>query len=105
MNSRSAQRRVDLDLDRIAFYYEQPSKLEWYLKHSAKSFDANTIIRLKSVHGIGDILSLVILYELHDINRFPRVQDFVSYCRLVKCQRESAGKIHGTAGARIGNPY
>jgi len=101
----SAQRSVDLDLDRIAFYDEQLSKLEWYLKRSAKSFDANTIIRLKSVHGIGDILSLVLLYEIHDINRFPRVQEFVSYCRLVKCQRESAGKIHGTGGARIGNPY
>lgn len=56
----SAQRSVDLDLDRIAFYDEQLSKLEWYLKRSAKSFDANTIIRLKSVHGIGDILSLVL---------------------------------------------
>ena len=47
----------------------------------------------------------MILYEIHQIDRFPRVQDFVSYCRLVKCQRESAGKIKGTGGARIGNPY
>ncbi len=29
---------------------------------------------LKSVPGIGLILSLVILYEIHDINRFERVQ-------------------------------
>ena len=71
----------------------------------AKEVDKNTIIRLKSINGVGDILSLVILYEIHDINRFERVQDFVSYCRLVKCQRESAGKIYGTAGARIGNAY
>ena len=27
--------------------------------------------------------------------RFPRVQDFVSYCRLVKCAKESAGKRYG----------
>lgn len=60
---------------------------------------------LKSIHGIGDILSLVILYEIHSINRFERVQDFVSYCRLVKCKRESAGKSHGIGGAKIGNAY
>ncbi len=101
----SVQRSVDLDLARIEFYDGQLGKLEWYLKRTAKSFDSKSVIVLKSVHGIGDILSLVMLYEIHDITRFPRVQDFVSYCRLVKCQRESAGKVYGTAGAKIGNPY
>jgi transposase len=37
--------------------------------------------------------------------RFPRVQDFVSYCRLVKGTKESAGKRSGTSGANIGNAY
>jgi hypothetical protein len=101
----SVQRSIDLDLSRIDFYDDQLSKLEWYLKQAAKAVDKNTIIRLKSINGVGDILSLVILYEIHDINRFERVQDFVSYCRLVKCQRESAGKIYGTGGAKIGNAY
>jgi len=101
----SVQRSIDLDLDRIDFYDEQLGKLEWYLNKTARSIDPNTIIRLKSIHGIGDILSLVILNEIHDIDRFARVQDFVSYCRLVKCQRESAGKIYGTAGKKIGNAY
>src|SRR5262245_35917146 len=45
------------------------------------------------------------LYEIHDIQRFPRVQDFVSYCRLVKCAKESAGKRYGTSGKKIGNAY
>jgi transposase len=40
---------------------------------------------------------------MHDITRFPRVQDFVSYGRLVKCAKESAGKRYGTTGAKIGN--
>jgi transposase len=31
------------------------------------------------------------------------VQEFVSYCRLVKCARESAGTRYGTSGAKIGN--
>ena len=60
---------------------------------------------LQTVPGIGKILSLVLLYEIHDIARFPRVQDFVSYCRLVKCAKESAGKRYGTSGTKIGNAY
>ena len=45
------------------------------------------------------------LYEIQDIARFPRVQDFVSYCRLVKCAKESNGKRLGTAGKKIGNVH
>jgi transposase len=47
----------------------------------------------------------VLLYEIHDIHRFPRVQEFVSYCRLVKCAKDSAGKRDGTSGKKIGNAY
>jgi transposase len=61
-----------------------------------------TFARRQSVPGIGEILALVLLYESHDIRRFPRVQDFVSYCRLVKCAKESSGKKLGPAGKKIG---
>ena len=47
----------------------------------------------------------MLLYEIHDIHRFPRVQDFASYCRLVKCAKESAGKHYGYSGAKIGNAH
>lgn len=60
---------------------------------------------LRTVPGIGEILSLVILFEIHSIERFPTVQDFASYCRLIKCKRESAGKVYGTGGNKIGNAY
>src|SRR4029450_8931422 len=59
----------------------------------------------RSIPGVGKSLALVLLYEIHDIHRFPRVQDFVSYCRLVNCAKESAGKRLGTAGKKIGNAY
>jgi transposase len=55
------------------------------------------------VPGIGTILRLVLLYDIHTIDRFPRVQDCVSSCRLVKCAKASAGKRYGTAGAKIGH--
>jgi len=60
---------------------------------------------LQTVPGIGAILSLVLLYEIHDIDRFPRVQDFVSYGRLVKCAKEAAGKRLGTSGKNIGHAH
>ncbi len=55
--------------------------------------------------GIGEHLGLTLLYEIGDIERFPTVKDFVSYCRLVKGTVASAGKIKGLRGAKLGNPY
>jgi transposase len=60
---------------------------------------------LQTVPGIGKILSLVLLYEIYDINRFPRVQEFASYCRLVKCAKESNGKRAASSGTKIGNAH
>jgi transposase len=58
-----------------------------------------------SVPGIGHTLALIILYEIHEIKRFSRVQDFVSYSRLVKPAKESAGKRYGHGGGKIGNAH
>src|SRR5437879_13845217 len=58
-----------------------------------------------TVPGIGQILVLTILHEVGDIERFPTVKDFLSYCRLVKGTVASAGKIKGLRGAKLGNPY
>jgi Transposase IS116/IS110/IS902 family len=54
---------------------------------------------------MGQVLGLSILYEIQSIERFARVQDFLSYCRLVKPAKESAGKLLGHAGAKIGNAH
>ena len=59
-------------------------------------------MRLHSVPGIGEIWALVILYEIQDSQRFARVQAFVSYCRLVKCAKESGGQRLGSSGKKIG---
>ena len=42
---------------------------------------------------------------MHTIERFPEAKDFISYARLVKCARESAGSLYGFSGSKIGNPY
>ncbi len=96
---------MEADLELIAQLEQQRSKLELYITKNAKNHDPQALYRLRSISGIGSILSLVILYEIGDINRFPRVQDFASYARLVKCAKESAGKRSGTSGSKIGNAH
>jgi transposase len=101
----AVQKSIEVDLALIGYYDQLLSDVELTIVQTAKQHDAHTLYRLQSVPGIGKILSVVLLYEIHDIRRFPRVQDFVSYCRLVKCAQESAGKRYGTSGAKIGNAY
>jgi transposase len=72
---------------------------------TAKHHDANTLYRLPTVPGIGTILSRVLLSEIHRLERCPRVQEFVSSCRLGKCAKESNGKRSGTSGAKSGKAH
>jgi len=101
----AVQKSIEVDLALIDYYDQLLRDLELAIVTTAKQHDANTLYLLQTVPGIGKILSLVLLYEIHDIARFPRVQDFVSYCRLIKCTKESAGKRYGTSGTKIGNAY
>jgi transposase len=101
----AVQKSIEVDLTLITYYDQLLTDLELSIVKAAKHHDANTLYLVQTVPGIGKILSLVRLYEIHDINRFPRVQDFVSYCRLVKSAKESAGKRLGTSGKNIGNAH
>jgi hypothetical protein len=76
--------------------------LELSIVKSATPHDANPFDRLRSLPGVGKIFALVRLYAVHDIRRFPRVRDFVSYGRLVNCAKESAGKRLGPSGQKLG---
>ena len=80
-------------------------KLEWHIEKTARQHDYHTLYLLRSIPGIGQILALVILYEIHDIKRFPRVQDFSSYARLIKPVKESDGKWAGHTNKKIGNHH
>ena len=101
----AVQKSIEVDLALIGHYDQLLRDVERSILKTAKQHNAQTLYLLRTVPGIGEILSLVLLYEIHDITRFPRVQDFLSYCRLVKCTKESAGKRYGTSGAKIGNAH
>jgi transposase len=101
----AVQKTIEVDLALITYYDQLLGDLELSIIKAAKHQDANPLYLLQTVPGIGKILSLVLLYEIHRIDRFPSVQDFASYCRLVKCSKESGGKRLGTSGAKIGNAH
>jgi transposase len=100
----SVRKSIEADLAMIEHLDEKILNLESYLGKTAQVDDLKALDCLQSIPGVGKILSLVFLYEIHDIKRFPTVGQFLSYARLVRCLHESAGKIKGSGGSKIGNP-
>jgi transposase len=101
----AVQKTIEVALALITYYDELLKDLELYILNTAKQHDAHTLSLLHTVPGIGKILSLTLLYEIHRMDRFPSVQDFASYARLVTCRKESGGKRLGTSGKKIGNAH
>lgn len=100
-----ARRNVEVDLGMIEHYDEAIRGLELHLEHRAKEQASEDFFRLQTWPGIGRILALTLLYEIHDITRFATVQQFASYARLVRCGHESGGKTVGHGGKKIGNAF
>ena len=99
------RKSVEVDLEVINALNETLKKLEWHIEKTAREHDYHTLYLLRSIPGVGQILALVILYEVHDINRFPRVQDFSSYARLIRPTKTSDGKWAGHSNKKIGNAH
>jgi len=102
---RVVRKSVAVDLALLDRYDTLLVDLESYLVRQAKEHDAQAFQLLRTIPGVGKVLALTILYEIHTVQRFDRVQEFASYARLVKCAKESAGKKHGTSGAKMGNVH
>jgi transposase len=99
------QKSIAVNLEIISAYDRILERLERDIIQTANEHDALSYNLLKTIPGVGRILALILLYEVENIDRFPRVQDFVSYARLVKCAKESNGKKYGTSGKKIGNAH
>jgi transposase len=89
----------------IRHFDHQIFQLEEELQRQTKKVAGRDYTLLQGVPGIGESLGLTILYEIGDIERFPTVKNFLSYCRLVRGTVASAGKIKGLRGSKLGNPY
>ena len=89
----------------VGHYDQLLKQLEANLVRQATLHDPRACRLLRTIPGIGKILSLVLLYEIHTIDRFPSVGDFLSYARLVTPKQTSDGKVTGHGGAKIGNVH
>ena len=101
----AVQMSINANLEMIESFDRVLGGLEQEIVSSAKEHDQPSYALLKTIPGVGKIIGLNLLYEIENINRFPRVQDFASYCRLVKCAKESNGKKYGSSGKKIGNAH
>jgi transposase len=96
---------VQADLTMIEAFNNLIKPLEWQIEKSACHHDRNSLYLLRTVPGIGQILALTILYEVHDIKRFGSVQQFSSYARLIRPEKQSDGKWAGKSNKKIGNAH
>ena len=115
----SVRRSIQADLDLLDVYHRLLLDLEAQVKQQAKSHDQDAwasnersewpapvaLHLLQTIPGVGKVLALVILYEIQDIRRFPKVGNFISYARLVKCAHESAGKRTKGGHNKVGNAH
>lgn len=101
----SVQQMITCDVSLIDHYHTLLKQVELYILKHAKAQRPQELFLLQTIPGVGKILALVMLYEIHDINRFERVQHFTSYSRLIKPTKESAGKIKSGGGKKMGNAY
>jgi|SRR5215211_1852175 len=74
----AVQKSIEVALALSTYDDQLLSEVELSIVKAAKHHDANTLYLLQTVPGIGKLLSLGLLYEMHDIARCPTVQDFVS---------------------------
>lgn len=99
------QTSIDCDCELLELYDLEIRRLEGFLEKRVKAHDPRAYYLLRSIPGIGKILAMTIIYEIHDIDRFETVGSFASYSRLVKCPHSSNDKLHGYGDAKIGNVY
>jgi len=99
------QMAASCDMELIKVYDRQIEKLDWAISKHARLHQGRDYHLLLSMHGVGQVLAMTILYEMDSVARFPTVKDFISYCRLVKGSVASAGKFMGLSGGKMGNAY
>ena len=87
----------------IDFLTQKIRKLETAITNKVKL--KKPFMQLRTICGVGHILSLTIMLETGSIGRFQKVGDYVSYCRKVPTVWSSNGKTKGKGNKKNGNRY
>jgi len=93
---------IAVAVSRIEPYDPLLGEVALSITRSAQAPAGQTVSRRQSVPGSGQLLALVLLSEIHDRARCPRVHDCVASCRVGNCATEANGKGLGTAGKKSG---
>jgi transposase len=101
----AVRRTVGVDLALAEHLDGQIAELEAYLAAQAKVHDLANYYRPRAIPGVGKVLALTILYEVGDIRRFDDAGQFLSYARLVRPAKESAGRRVGLSNRKMGNAH
>ncbi|MFV1922248.1 MAG: IS110 family transposase [Methylotenera sp.] len=99
------RKNIETNIQLLDILDQSIHDIELYVLRHIQGVDRRQLFRLKTVPGIGDIIGLTLMLEIQDIERFDCVQQFASYARLVRGQKESAGKQAGKFHRKIGNPF
>lgn len=100
------KRNYDFNTSLLFSYVEELEKIDKDLNEmTINSALAEEYELVQTMPGVGKILGMTLIYETQDISRFESVGRYASYCRVIKCKKESAGKNYGYGGVKIGNPF
>lgn len=89
--------------DSIDFLTRQIRAIETFIETRLRLTDAYK--NLVTIPGIGKILGLTIMLETGPIERFDKVGNYASYCRVVSSKWTSNGKSKGKGNKKNGNKY
>jgi hypothetical protein len=93
---------VQVDVALMDTIHEQIFAIERQINSQVPDHDPVAIHLLRTIPGVGKILALVIFYEIQDINRFPRVGNFISYAppEIGLPVRQCQGALHHCSETR-----
>lgn len=89
--------------DTIDFLTRQIRSIEIFIAEKLDLKDSYK--HLVTVPGIGKILGLTIMLETGPVERFEKVGNYASYCRVVSSQWTSNDKSKGKGNKKNGNKY
>jgi transposase len=89
--------------DSIDFLTRQIRAIETFIEKKLELKESYR--KLVTIPGIGKILGLTIMLETGPVERFEKVGNFASYCRMVSSQWTSNGKAKGKGNKKNGNKY
>jgi transposase len=89
--------------DSIDFLTRQIRSIETFIEKKIELKDGYK--NLVTICGIGKILGLTIMLESGPMERFEKVGNYASYCRMVSSQWTSNGKSKGKGNKKNGNKY